>query len=160
MKINRINPINHITPTSKEIIKANTQVLTLSGNTTIDLGEIVKNTTKTKEFEYVLTNKLGKPVIISNIKPQCDACTTVTNFPLTDKTISGVACKILQENESITIKVSFDVTKSFNPVFKTINYTIASLEDYNKFIKKEIPAEQYKRKNEFRRQLTFTAILI
>ena len=160
MKITRINPAKHITPTSKEIIKANTQVLTLSGNTMIALGDIPKNTTKTKEFEYVLTNKLGKPVIISDIKPQCGSCTTVINLPLTDKTISGAACKILQENESVTIKVRFDVTKASNPVFKTITYLIAWLSDYDKFIKKEIPAEEYKRKNEFRRQLTFSATLI
>ena len=160
MKISRINPTKHITPTSKEIIQANNQVLTLSGNTMIALGEITKNTTNTKEFEYILTNKLDKPVIISNIKPQCGSCTTLINNPLTDKTISGAACKILQKDESITIKVRFDVTKANNPVFKTITYLIAWLEDYNKFIEKEIPIEEYKRKNEFLRQLTFSATLI
>lgn len=160
MKITRINPTKHITPTTTKKIVADKSRpnLVLKGNTTLNLGEISKLTTHNVSF--TLTNPFDVEVIITNIRASCQSCTTLTNNPLTDRTVSGEQCKYLKPNETISIEGIFNPTKASNPLNKTIDYTIAWKSDYEEFIEKNMPLEQYRRTNEFRRQLVFTGVLV
>lgn len=141
-----------------EIIHAPKSKPNLTGESMKDLGNVNKGSTV--PFEYTLTNKHDKAIILYSVSPGCSCKKFLNPDVLDEKSVTGIPCKVLKEGESILLKFSVNTTGKPATMNDSVSYKTSWEEDYIKSFKKEITLEQYKRLNDFNNQLRFTLVQV